>query len=377
MSRKFKEFKLESLFRKVKTKRLPYKFSDLKDKHDDIYNLPALTAGVENQGLTCYVPRDEATILKNVISLSANGVANAFYQSDEFTVLQDSYAIEYIDGNLSDKCYLYLTTLIQRILKQGNFGWLNKSSWEKVKKCKVNLPVISKIKPDWDTLQCLLGVECNIQSIDTSSWKEFRYSDIFNLLQVHNKLSKSDLSINGKTPVYSFDSHNHGIIGYMNQEPEYIIDSEHKYYLVFGGHTETFNIVTTNFCVMDNVKVLSPINNDITLDALLYISTVWKKCIKDLGYSGHWSLAKEVLLKLPSKEVEEIDWAYMEKYISEIEVKCISELEAYLVVTRLNDYTLTNEDKKNLIDYLQNENVSKLDIIDKIIQFSMVHSLLN
>lgn len=51
------EFKIEELFEKVPTKKLSYKAQDLKGKHDDVYCLPALTAGIENQGLAYYVPR--------------------------------------------------------------------------------------------------------------------------------------------------------------------------------------------------------------------------------------------------------------------------------------------------------------------------------
>lgn len=62
------------------------------------YDLPALTAGIQNQRLNNYVPRKNATILKNVISISANGANTGatFYQSKEFTVLQDAYAIKWI-----------------------------------------------------------------------------------------------------------------------------------------------------------------------------------------------------------------------------------------------------------------------------------------
>ena len=99
----WKDFSICKLFRKVKTKALPYKAGDLKNKNDEVYSLPALTAGLENQGLAYYVPKENATILKNVISVSANGANTGvmFYQPNEFTVLQDSYAIEYKDRNLN------------------------------------------------------------------------------------------------------------------------------------------------------------------------------------------------------------------------------------------------------------------------------------
>ena len=67
------EYKLDDLFEKVKYKKLKYKASELRKQPDEKYVLPALTAGIDNQGLNNYVPVDGATILQDVISISANG----------------------------------------------------------------------------------------------------------------------------------------------------------------------------------------------------------------------------------------------------------------------------------------------------------------
>ena len=94
--------------------------------------LPALTAGIQNQGLNNYVPRDNATILKNVISISANGANTGatFYQSKEFTVLQDAYAIKWIYKvvKLSDNIYIFLTSSIHKRI-YGYYEWTNKAGW--------------------------------------------------------------------------------------------------------------------------------------------------------------------------------------------------------------------------------------------------------
>ena len=94
---------------------MKYKTSELPSITNDNYTLPALTAGIQNQGLNNYVPREGATILKNVISISANGANTGatFYQSEEFTVLQDAYAIELINQNvkLTDNQYLFWLVL--------------------------------------------------------------------------------------------------------------------------------------------------------------------------------------------------------------------------------------------------------------------------
>ncbi len=138
---KFKEYRIEDLFEKVKTKGLPYKAKDLKGKNDEIYNLPALTAGVENQGLAYFVPRENATILKNVISVSANGANTGvmYYQPNEFTVLQDAYAIKFKGEQPTNKQYLFLVGALTKSIR-FRYDWSNKAGWERIKSEKITLP---------------------------------------------------------------------------------------------------------------------------------------------------------------------------------------------------------------------------------------------
>ncbi len=148
----WKEFRLYELFDKIQTKKLPYKAGELKDKHDDVYCLPALTAGIENQGLSCFVPKANATILKNCISVSANGANTGamFYQDVDFTVLQDSYALELKEAfskHRNKNSYCFLITCMQKVIK-GNFDWSNKAGWEKIKSQSILLPVIENPDPN-------------------------------------------------------------------------------------------------------------------------------------------------------------------------------------------------------------------------------------
>lgn len=140
---KWAEFRIGDLFEKIKTKKLKFKAQDLKNKQDEIYNLPALTAGIENQGLAYYVPRENATILKNVISVSANGANTGvmFYQPNDFTVLQDSYAIKFRYKELSNLQYLFFVAALQKSIR-FQFDWSNKAGWEKIKNRFISLPVL-------------------------------------------------------------------------------------------------------------------------------------------------------------------------------------------------------------------------------------------
>lgn len=155
----FKEFKIGELFEKLKVNNLKYKTSDLPSTPTKDYNLPALTAGIQNQGLNNYVPQHGATILNRVISISANGANTGatFYQSKKFTVLQDAYAINWKDKkqNLSDNLYLYMTGVISKAI-YGNYEWTNKAGWERIKSNIIHIPTF-KNRIDFDYMDTLIS----------------------------------------------------------------------------------------------------------------------------------------------------------------------------------------------------------------------------
>lgn len=200
--------------------------------------------------------------------------------------------------------------------------------------------------------------------------KVFKVEKLFESKSIKKMLSRSDCIENGIYPVCSSDTNNNGIIGYYNN-PEFIIDAENPVYITFGDHTRTLNIMQQSFSVIDNIKVLKPkIHN---INVLLYIITVWKKQIKDLGYARHWKIAKNCELNLPilldkyNKPVFDCkkeyhnegyipDTEYMAKRISELEDERISELTAYLKVSGLENYKLTKEEEE-AIDKINNKKV--------------------
>lgn len=97
---KWQELKIGDYFERVKTKKLPYKAKKLPKEPTGEYILPVLTSSFMNQGLNYFAPKTGATIIKNVISIPSNSdVYRSYYQSREFSVLSDAYAIEWKDKN--------------------------------------------------------------------------------------------------------------------------------------------------------------------------------------------------------------------------------------------------------------------------------------
>lgn len=154
-TKNWKDFELHTLFDKMECEKLPYKVAELNKFSTADADLPALTAGVENQGLSVYVSRKDATVLKNCISVSANGANSGamFYQPKEFTVLQDSYAIKckFQEGR-SEYSSLFVIGVISKSIRL-NHDWNEKAGWNKIKGEKIKLPVDSNGEPDWNYME--------------------------------------------------------------------------------------------------------------------------------------------------------------------------------------------------------------------------------
>lgn len=141
----WREFKAEQLFTKLKTVKLPYKAKDLPTAPSGNNVLPCLTSSFHNQGLNYYAPRDGATILKHVITVPSNSdVYRAYYQSREFTVLSDAYAIRWRDEKrtLSFRQYLFMVQSINKITDLPIYSYKNKfGGWNTLKEQLIQLPV--------------------------------------------------------------------------------------------------------------------------------------------------------------------------------------------------------------------------------------------
>ena len=137
-------YKVGTLFERVETKKLPYKAKELPKQPSEDYVLPCLTSSFQNQGLNYYAPKTGATVLSNVISIPSNSdVYRAYYQSREFTVLSDSYAIRWKSEKIkiSPNHYLFMVMCINKVTDLPIYSYKNKlGGWNVVKGKYIRLP---------------------------------------------------------------------------------------------------------------------------------------------------------------------------------------------------------------------------------------------
>lgn len=153
-------FKMGDIFDRVKTKKLPYKAEELGKEPIGAYTLPCLTSSFKNQGLNYFAPREEATVIKNVISIPSNSdVYRAYFQSTDFTVLSDAYAIKWIlnDKDLTPNQYLFAVQAINKVTDLPIYSYKNKlGGWNVVKEKYIQLPIKSNA-PDLEIMDNLVS----------------------------------------------------------------------------------------------------------------------------------------------------------------------------------------------------------------------------
>jgi len=154
------EYRIGDLFEKVKTRKLSYKANDLPKEATGKYVLPCLTSSFRNQGLNYFVPKKGVTILKNVISIPSNSdVYRAYFQSREFTVLSDAYAIrcKLKEIEFTSAQYLFIALCINKVTDLPIYSYKNKlGGWNVVQNKHIQIP-IKDSKPDFAVMNTFIS----------------------------------------------------------------------------------------------------------------------------------------------------------------------------------------------------------------------------
>jgi hypothetical protein len=350
------------LFEKIKVKSLKYKTSELPDNPQNEYDLPALTAGIQNQGLNNFVPKTDATILKNVISISANGANTGatFYQSKEFTVLQDAYAIDwkYTNDTLTDNQYLYLAASISRTIF-GNYEWTNKAGWERIKQDKIQLPMengeinfdfmetfISELEAhriaELEAYLQATGLsnwtltkkeESALQNLEgggiTFNWKEFMIGELFEVDSSKKRFdaNKVEISEFGK-PYVVRTALNNGIRGYINEDEQFLNEGNT---ISFGQDTATMFYQESPYFTGDKIKIVKSKDDRFNKQNAQFFITNMIKSFSSFSW-GSSSFSVKIIenqnISLPIQN-NQPDYQLMETLISAIQKLVIKDVVLY------------------------------------------------
>ena len=153
--------------------------------------------------------------MQHVISIPSNSdVYRAYYQSREFTVLSDAYAIRWKNKaeTISSSQYLFMVMCINKITDLPIYSYKNKlGGWNVVKNKPIMLPVkIEKIDFKFmddfiAELEAYLSVtglkdtqltkkeKFALENYDSLTWKEFNLEELFGKATRGKRLKSADI----------------------------------------------------------------------------------------------------------------------------------------------------------------------------------------
>ena len=372
------------LFEKIKVNSLKYKTSEIPSIPKDEFILPALTAGIQNQGLNNYVPKDNATILKNVITISANGANTGatFFQNKEFTVLQDAYAIKwvYTDDVLTDNNYLFLASAISKRI-YGNYEWTNKAGWERIKSEKIHLPTqngqidfafmenfiveLEERRIQEMEVERIVELEAylrvtglsdyilteeeravleafrsgkiswggvklpNGQEVTNIGWKMFRIGELFEINSYKKRFDANKVQIEeAGFPYVVRTALNNGIRGYIKEDEEFLNEGNT---ISFGQDTATMFYQEKPYFTGDKIKIVKCKDESFNkLNAQFFITAMGKAFSSFSWGSSSFSveIIKNQNISLPSTQGIPL-YAYMEVFIRAVQKLVIKDVVQY------------------------------------------------
>jgi hypothetical protein len=177
-------------------------------------------------------------------------------------------------------------------------------------------------------------------------FREFRLDEIFELKSSNkifhaNNLEIYDEKIEGANPYVVRSTQNNGIRGYIFENKAHLNESNT---LSFAQDTFSVSYQAEPYFTGNKVKVLkskfSEFNSKIALYMVSNFNFVLQGCTWGLG--ANVSSISEIKILLPTLGGE-INFSFMEKFIEE--------LDAYLTVTGLRDYKLTDKEQAALVKF--------------------------
>ena len=320
-----KEFKIKDIFTIKKVSGKP-----MKDYEPG--TVPYVTGSNNNNGVIGYVaPRPESISEGNCISVDPiNGYA--CYQLKSFVGrgLSGASVNLLYNKNLNEHNALYVCTAIMKIAKPiASYSKLFNSN--KLENAKIFLPSVMEYVPDWDLIAYSFG-GIDMTAIDTSSWKEFRIGNLFDIRPtIAYKKSNSELFEQcGDIPVLSNSAMNNGIGGYNG-----LCATEQGNIITFSDTTtgsDTMFYQAKPFIGYSHVQGMYPKNFVLNENIALFLISIMRRTFgSDFDYANKFtrSLVSETKILLPAAESYEPDWGYMEKYIRAVEKLTISDVVKY------------------------------------------------
>ena len=189
-------------------------------------------------------------------------------------------------------------------------------------------------------------------------WAEFELQELFEVKTSKKRFDANKVKIeNIGYPYVVRTATNNGIKGCLNEDEEYLNEGNT---ISFGQDTVTMFYQEKPYFTGDKIKILKPKLASFNKKNAQFFIPIMIRAFSSFSW-GSSSFSEKIIksrkLSLPIKpnsnlaKLAQIDFDFMENFISQLEAFRLSQLEAYLLVTGLKNYTLTTAEKQALADF--------------------------
>ena len=187
------------------------------------------------------------------------------------------------------------------------------------------------------------------EKLGTVKWGEFKYKEVFNRIEQGRRLKKDD-QIDGTIPFVMSGTTNAGVINYISNP----VASFPKNAITIDIFGNTF-YRNYAFGAGDDTGVYWNDATAYSSNAMLFFAVAMQKSMMgrfSYGKKLRSSQSEDFTMHLPVTDDGTIDFDFMESFIAELEAERVAELEAervaelsaYLTVSGLDNYELSNNE---------------------------------
>ncbi|HHF5034465.1 TPA: restriction endonuclease subunit S [Haemophilus influenzae] len=180
-------------------------------------------------------------------------------------------------------------------------------------------------------------------------FEDCKISDVFIVSTPKKKFDANKITFGGKYPYVARGDKNNGIRGYISESEEYLNNGNTS---SFGQDTATIFYQKDTYFTGDKIKIFTEKSGKLNDKNAQYLLSTMKKSFSLFSWgssSFNEDILNNTIFTLPFIK-NEIAFTYMDNFITELQAERLQELQGYLQVTGLSNYTLTEEEQRAIDD---------------------------
>ena len=198
------------------------------------------------------------------------------------------------------------------------------------------------------------------EKLRSVKWGEYRLGDLFYVQNYKKKFDANKVTVleTGKHPYIVRMGGSNGQKGFLNEDEKYLNEGNT---LSFGQDTATVFYQEKPYFTGDKIKILKCKNKKFgKQNAQFFVAAITKVFAMFSWGNSSYSIdtIEKQIVKLPTKNGD-VDFDFMESFISELEAERVAEMEAervaelsaYLKASGLDNYELSDEEEKAIDCY--------------------------